>query len=217
METKFGIILKNKFNGICNNKQMYNKYLNKLLKYNVNKFKKELHNVGILKENIINPETNFFMKIINGSTIYPNVLKENNLEQYDKSYQIFNNLAYSDNNYLSNHDSHLSKVSMSKFHKFICPKTSNPTYMNAIMFANNKSQIHNTVSKLTEMKKVAILYASNQNITNVGLYVHVFPLNSIHLFHVHILDENNLGPTFYHLKYKNLKLDDVIETLRERY
>lgn len=218
METKFGDLLKEKFDYTCNTAQLYENYLDCLQQYGIKKFKQELHDNETLEDGKLSNKHNVFLKIIDGIVEYPNMLLDNGLEKYSQSYQLFGNLEFNDANYLSTKEEHLGKVSMSKFHKFISPKTTDFTYMNALTLCvdNNNNKVEQVLDKLVEMKSLAIEYANKNGITNIGLYVHVYPLNSIQLLHIHILDKDNLSPTYDYVNYKNLELDDVISVLTKK-
>ena len=122
MNTKFGQHLFKKFNNICNTKQLYQNYLEELNDYGIEKFTDELYMSNILTDTKISSDNNFFMKVVKKIIPYPNLLVTVGMDKYNDQYQIFDNLPCNNENYLSNDEQHLGKVSMSKFHKFICPK-----------------------------------------------------------------------------------------------
>ena len=161
MNTKFGQHLFKKFNNICNTKQLYQNYLEELNDYGIEKFTDELYMSNILTDTKISSDNNFFMKVVKKIIPYPNLLVTVGMDKYNDQYQIFDNLPCNNENYLSNDEQHLGKVSMSKFHKFICPKSDDPIFMNAIMFGSDKNKIVAIIEKLTEMRLICHEYAEN--------------------------------------------------------
>lgn len=209
MLTNFGKFLGHKLNGTCNSMNCYHKSLLELERYGRENFLQELREIGIIAGNKISSNNNFFLKVVKSEIDYPNLLAMANMSHYSDSYCIVNNLPEHDKNYLSPNTECSNKVSMSRFHKFICPKTDDPTYMNAIMFQSNTE----IIKKLQAMETIAREFAGKHGVTNVGLYVHCFPLNSIQLLHIHILDLDHVGRGFEYNNHKNLKLCDVISVL----
>ena len=122
----------------------------------------------------------------------------------------------------------IGKASMSLHHAFVVPgkelMANWKLSFNALTFPATKE----TLNMLEEMRKGALSYAQ-QNFTfddrnnsidppqssEIGLYFHVFPNNSIHHLHLHIIDLRFLGPTFSALQYKNLSIDSVISVIKQ--
>merc|ERR1712150_66765 len=76
------------------------------------------------------------------------------------------------------------------------------------------------IKNLEEMKRRAALHCVQRahvmpSIECVGLFVVVYPLTIVHALHLHIVDMDNVGPTFEKLSYKLLPVDDAIQVLRE--
>jgi len=51
--------------------------------------------------------------------------------------------------------------------------------------------------------------------SNLGLFFHCHPLNSVHALHLHLVDLDHTGPTFLHFKHKNLPLHEVMRVIWE--
>lgn len=97
-------------------------------------------------------------------------------------------------------------ASMSRTHKFLVPTvTSDWRYANALFFPASQE----TLALIDEMENYAMEFSTQQNITNPILLVHCYPNNSIMWLHLHILDGDNLGPSYRLQSYKNLLWSDV--------
>merc|ERR1711998_793226 len=67
---------------------------------------------------------------------------------------------------------------------------------------------------LKEMRTVAIEFAKHDGWSDqLGLYFHCYPHCSVNALHRHMVDQTEVGPTFRHLRWKNLPLDDVLRVL----
>ena len=107
-------------------------------------------------------------------------------------------------------------ASMSKNHRFLLIKDLSWKLFNVLIIGLNKEDIIESLNLMNRMKEVSINFAkTNGWSNNIGLYFHVYPLNSVHSLHLHIVDMGVLGESFYNSYYKNLSLDIVIEVLSE--
>ena len=208
-------------------------YLHLLRTIDHEELKKYLREHDIIDtDDKIKSEKNFFAKVLSGQIPnYPNRLIDtinslregtDELASYFKTrhentcgcpvkekYFVAINLPEHDKNWESNDVHWVGKASMSKFHQFLLIKDLNWKYFNALAFDTDMLPI------IKEMKEVATNYAKSQGVENVGLYFHVYPHTTIQCLHLHIIDLDNVGPSYHALQYKNLSIDDVIETLRD--
>ena len=71
-----------------------------------------------------------------------------------------------------------------------------------------------SIELLNEMEFVAIEYAKKYHwSTNIGLYFHCAPFNSIQSLHLHVIDCDWCGPSYEAQQYKNLTLEAVRSVL----
>merc|ERR1712014_168859 len=77
--------------------------------------------------------------------------------------------------------------------------------------------VEEAIAELEAMRTAALEFtASSPEWSNkVGLFFHVFGHNSVNSLHLHILDMNELGPTFWKYEYKNCPIDAILKVLRE--
>merc|ERR1712113_204430 len=87
------------------------------------------------------------------------------------------------------------------------------------MFDEDPAAQHDLARAIEEvqlMKTAALYYAGVKGWSdNVGLYFHVFGHNSVNSLHLHILDLEYVGPTFWRSEHKNCPIDAIIDALRE--
>jgi len=116
----------------------------------------------------------------------------------------------------------LPKASMGKRHRFLTTKDLHWQWFNALTFGVVPPDIggvsvRDAVKHVEEMKAAALHYAKNVGgwSDNVGLFVNVFGHNNVNSLFIHVLDMNELGPSFQFHKHKNCPLDEVLKVLRE--
>merc|ERR1711871_1205447 len=138
------------------------------------------------------------------------------LGPFQDRYAIACNRPDCDKNWDSAHPAWLGKASMSKHHALLIVKDLHWEWFNVLTFGL-VSCLENGVTKLEEMKAAALLWANATEgwpaSERIGLFLHVEA--SVKSAHLHILDMDNLGPTFDKLSYRNLPIDEAIHALRE--
>lgn len=212
------IMLSKKILTIIRSCQTKNDYLlmrNLVRKYGINNFKKEMQELGWFKDNIITSELhpfNPFSRIITGKTENPckDIID-------NKNFMILKNRDESDDNWQSNDPQWLGKASMSKNHKFLCLKSLEWSTFNILTFGMNPDvNLSSCIDILDEMELTALNYTKKYNWSNnIGLYFHCLPFNSVQLLHLHIIDLDIVGPSFYVLNSKNLPLNEARNALYE--
>jgi hypothetical protein len=116
----------------------------------------------------------------------------------------------------------VGKASMSRRHRFLTVKDLHWQWFNALTFGLLPTDMggvsyDDAIDKIEEMKAAAKTYVANIGgwSDNVGLFFHVFGHNSVNSLHLHILDLNDVGPTFHKYEYKNCPLEVVLKVLAE--
>lgn len=104
-------------------------------------------------------------------------------------------------------------ASMSERHRFLLLRDLDWRTFNVLTFPAEQKYI----DLLRDMRDCAMAYAHAENPawTNVGLYFHCYPKNSVQALHLHMVDKDRTGPVYDELQSKNLLIDMVIEVLEE--
>lgn len=123
---------------------------------------------------------------------------------------------------LPQHDEHwndssvewLGKASVSKLHRFVVPNDLDDwTNMNALTLGVDGRQ-KEKITMLMDMRDFAIELLGEQ-VKNLGFFFHVSPFCSVNLLHMHVVDMDNLGPSYDAIKFRNLSLEHVLQVLQE--
>lgn len=196
----------------CCTSEDYSKIRQLLKDYGVEKFKNDMVNKGIFSDDIITSENNPFAKFVTGKMENPCHDKLDN-----DSYIIVQNLEQANREWMSADVKWLGKASMSKRHKFLVPTNLRWSTFNILTFGMD-SDFDNMkcIELLNEMENVALKYTSNYKWSdNIGLFFHCYPFNSVQTLHLHIVDMNFLGPSYYHNNFKNISLNSVRNVLMD--
>lgn len=144
------------------------------------------------------------------------------LGEYEGRFMVCSNKPVCDAHWDSNDPDWVGKASMSRRHRFLTTRDIHWQWFNALVFGlvapeDGGTTLMQASAEVEAMKSAAIEYcaAAGGWSTNIGLYVHVFGHNSVNSLHVHILDMDELGPSFEHFSYKNCPLDAVLKVMRE--
>merc|ERR1712054_277858 len=115
---------------------------------------------------------------------------------------------------------------MSKHHRFLIRRDLHWQWFNALVFGaleaasdSEAASLEKAVKETEVMIEAARTYAKNAITAqgwspNIGLYFHVYGHNSVNSLHLHIVDLDHTGPTYEHIKHKNLPADAVLMGLR---
>lgn len=93
-------------------------------------------------------------------------------------------------------------------HVFITTKNLHVDTFNILPIILNKN-----IQFLNDLLLAALEYTSNREWKNPGFYFHCYPHNSAQCLLLHVVNKDNLGPSFYAQKYKNLSMYDVLNIL----
>lgn len=223
---------------LCNTVDHYLHFQDILEKYGINNFIDDMKHLGwITEDNKISDNDkpfNPFARMITGKLIppYGMTLLENagphkhchvssDIIEETTRYFIAKNKPEFDLHWNDFDDAWIGKASMSRFHQFLIPKSLDIKYFNALFFGfdlgrniRTLESIRNAINELIDMIDIATKYANYHSITNVGLFFHCYPFNSVHLLHMHILDMDHLGPTYHKLLYNNMSAYSILESLQ---
>jgi len=171
---------------------------------------------------------NPFARIVSGQLAVPygNHLQRLGMQAEDTKFFVAQNRPEFDEHWASAEPEWIGKASMAQRHQFLLLRSLHWGTFNAATFgldyedgADPVAQIASLREALTlvdESERVAREYARRADWgSNIGLYVHVYPLNSVQAFHLHVLDDDTRGPTFDKLNHKNLPLQAVREVLQQ--
>jgi hypothetical protein len=171
---------------------------------------------------------NPFARIVSGQLAAPygNHLQRLGMQAEDEKFFVAQNRPEFDEHWDSAEPEWIGKASMAQRHQFLLLRSLHWGTFNAATFgldyehgADPVAQIaslREALALVDESERVAREYARRANWgPNIGLYVHVYPLNSVQAFHLHVLDDDTRGPTFDKLNHKNLPLAAVKEVLQQ--
>jgi len=109
--------------------------------------------------------------------------------------------------------------SMAERHRFLDIKDQHWKWFNVVAFGLEPEDLQKGIEILREAKKAATEYVQNSPEEDgwvekeVKLYVHCFGHNSVHSFHMHIVDTSETGKSYDLQQHKNLPIDAVLEVL----
>mmetsp|Transcript_110424 Transcript_110424/g.352050 ORF Transcript_110424/g.352050 Transcript_110424/m.352050 type:complete len:721 (-) Transcript_110424:20-2182(-) len=142
--------------------------------------------------------------------------------EYRCKFKICCNRPENDAYWDSDEPAWVGKASMSRRHKFLTTKKLHFQWFNALVFGLVDESLggaskQEAFEEVTSMKAAALEYTKNavEWSDDVGLFFHVFGHNNVNSLHMHILDMNALGPSYYKHEYRNCPVDAVIKVLRE--
>lgn len=206
----FASLIKSTFKTCCS-KEDYTLIRNTLREYGVDKFKQEMTNLQIFRNERITSDGNFFAKIISGAVDNPcKDLSPNN------KFVVFQNRVDNQENWNNYDKEWLGKASMSKGHNFLSPIDDQWSLFNVLTLGMDPTfDLQQSIKFIDNMEHTAHEYAKGKNWNKVGLYFHCYPFNSIQTLHLHVIDLDNLGPNFDYFQFKNLSLADVRQVLNE--
>lgn len=185
--------------------------LKRYLKYvDLEKIKKKF-----LDENVIDTQGflttgvgpfNVFASIVSGNT--PNNVDQSLLGSHIKDFMVCHNRPINDEKW---NDPTFLAASMAgpdasgPGHVFITTKHLHFDTFNILPIVMNKN-----IQFLNNLLLAALEYTKNRGWKNPGFYFHCYPYNSVQSLHLHVVNKDNLGPSFYRQKHKNLSMYDVL-------
>lgn len=174
---------------------------------------------------------NIFARIAAGVMKPPGFEEEQKfLGDYQERYCICKNRPENDERWDSDDPEWVGKASMARRHRFLTTKDLHWRWFNALIFGmvgprledeqnfNDLSFMTYVIGEVETMKVAALTYAAKAGWSkDIGLYFHVFGHNTVNSLHLHILDREDLGPTYLKYEYKNLPIDVVLKVLGEEF
>ena len=104
-------------------------------------------------------------------------------------------------------------ASMSAYHQFVAVRDFSWSLFNALTFGEDPEyQSRKAVlTMLQDLESIAINWATQHGIANVGCFFHVYPFNSVQSLHMHMVDLNpeNLGAAWEECAPVNTPLSSV--------
>eukprot|EP00966_Prymnesium_polylepis_P267982 6190994-Prymnesium_polylepis.1 len=155
------------------------------------------------------------------------------LGEYADRFVVACNRAENDANWDSGDQAWVGRASMGKRHKFLVPKDlSWWNYNVAVMGLRHREgeyehaeldgsaalERKNAIEFIESMIAAAQQYCSNSPewSSHIGVFFNCYPNASVNALHMHIVDLSEVGPTFEHLRWKNLPANDVLAGLRNQ-
>ena len=165
---------------------------------------------------------NIFARVASGVMMQPGMEKENeNLGAAASRFVVCSNLPASDAQWANADPEWEGKASMAQRHRFLSTKDLSWEWFNVLSFGldGSATELSKAIELLEAMQAAAETFASamdewSADPSHLGLFLHVFPHNSVQSLHLHMLDRRCTGPTYEVLKYKNLPLADALAVLR---
>jgi tetratricopeptide (TPR) repeat protein len=195
--------------------------------YGVSRLRKELEEGGYVE-----PTTqlltkgmqpfNVFARIASGAMVQANMAAaQERLGKFRDRYVVACNRPECDDMWNNSDPTWMGKASMSRRHRMLTTKDLHWEWFNILTFGL-VSGLDEAIKRLVEMREAALHWvaASRQDegwpqADRIGLFVHVYGHASVNSFHLHIVDMDNVGPTFGKLECKNLPIDDAILALQQ--
>ncbi|MDR3477734.1 MAG: hypothetical protein P4M14_06860 [Gammaproteobacteria bacterium] len=210
--------LKQRFTA-CNTKAEYAAIRKAIRAYGPLLFENEMEALGVFSEGHIASEEkpfNPFARMIAGKMVNP-CTKQLAREADAEEFVLFRNKPENDDHWDDGSAKWLGTASMSKNHMFISPKRNEWSVFNVatLGMGENEPFLGECMNMLKRMRGAALAFAEKNGWKNVFLGFHCYPFCTVNTLHMHVVDLDNLGPTFSHLAYKNLSVDDVLEVLEK--
>lgn len=188
-----------------------------LRNYGLERFKAEMiQKHHFTTDGKIDPKFNPFAKIMASQLkvgYSMDLLAEQGLGIYSERYFIAKNTPEYDQHW--NNIYFIGSSSMSLHHELLLIKNPRWSLFNVLTLGMTPDfNLQKSLKLLNDMEHIALRYAESAfDSTNIGLYFHAFPTNSVQSLHLHIVDLNHTGPSFYYCTYKNLSLAAVRDQL----
>lgn len=160
---------------------------------------------------------NLFARLAAGEMSQPGMDREQcSLGDFGARFFICKNRPENDEQWNSSEPEWLGRQSMARRHRFLTTRRREWQWFNVLTFGMAGVSVADAIEELEVMRSAALLYAKAEGWSErIGLFFHVFGHNSVNSLHLHILDLDEVGPTFGHAQYKNCPLEAVIEGLRD--
>lgn len=104
-------------------------------------------------------------------------------------------------------------ASMSAYHQFVAVRDFSWSLFNVLTFGEDPEyqSRKEVLTMLEDLETIATNWAAQHGIANVGCFFHVYPFNSVHSLHMHMVDLNpeNLGAAWEECAPVNTPLSSV--------
>lgn len=162
---------------------------------------------------------NYFARVSAGLELQPGLDEVQRwLGPFQDRYMVAGNHQVCDEKWAQSSPDWVGQASMSKRHKCLLAKDLHWEWFNVLTFGL-VSGLERGVARLEEMKQAALHWISRADgwpaEDHVGLFLIVYSHTNCKFCQLHLVDLDHLGPTFYALEPRLLRLDDALSSLRE--
>jgi hypothetical protein len=192
----------------------------RLREQGVDTLRKMLEELGVVHaaSRRLNPLHNIFSRLTSRELVLDNAAGANEQLGFGQIVAAFNR-PDADLHWESDTLEWVGRASMSRRHRFLLLDDPRWVSFNALTFGMDEAQpdggLAETLEVLERMRTSALALAAHEGgWGEVGMFFHVFPHNSIHALHMHVLDLGATGPTYAALQPKNMPLSEIMRALR---
>lgn len=190
-----------------------------LRKYTVDRMLDELQEDGFFDDNW-SLQKCIFSKIISGKIPQPEFQQKDQRSlgnDFSERYMVAANDPQLDEHWNDDSDEWRGKASMGKRHRFLLmksPKGKDPAWFNCVVFGL-KGKPQKAVEVLCDMKAAALKMTQACGWSkNIGLFFVVYGHTTC-TSPLHIVDLDCTGPSYEAMKYKLIKLEDVLSCMKK--
>lgn len=141
--------------------------------------------------------------------------EQKSLGDFEARFFVCRNRPENDEHWNSSGVEWLGKASMARRHRFLTTRRREWQWFNVLTFGMAGVRAADAIEELEAIRAAALTYAKAEGWSErVGLFFHVFGHNSVNSLHLHVLDLDEVGPTFHHAEYKNCPIESVLQGLR---
>ena len=214
---------KSKFGKEANSRVAYKELRQLIREYGVDNLEAELVAEGLVKEGKLTTGTkpfNFFARLAAEEMKQDEMVASNMLlGGAGKRWLVACNRKENDEQYQSGAPEWVGRASMSARHRFLTARDLDWRWFNVLTVGiggGGPDELRRAIVRMEDMLATARAFAQAEGwSSNLGLYFHCFPHNSVPSLHLHLVDLDAIGPTYNALQYKNLPAEDVLAVLRD--
>lgn len=200
-------------------KQQYAALRQKLVAFGVQNFRQTLTQQGVFTaQGCISSSRNPLARIAYGEVRlpYPDQLTGVGFSKYLDKYLVIKNKPELDAGWQD--PAMAGKASMGFRHEFLLLRSPHWSSFNVLTLGLEPEQLTllEAVEMLDEMERIAQEYAGARGWSSqLGLFFHCYPLNSIPTLYLHMVDLCHTGPSYTAQLHKTLQLSDVRAQLQD--